>query len=181
MPIMEKNRIYEYPTLEECEQLWKKHQTPKHVIGHCKEVSRVGTLLAQTLKEHGVTLNVPLVQSAGWLHDIKRVEEMHWEKGAQIVRELGYDDIADLILVHMSYRIDGSKQKITEIDLLCVADRTVLEDKYVGLDLRMDYIIKKSKEFPGAEERIRKSFAQTKEFVTKIELLVGRTLKELTK
>lgn len=181
MLIMGKNKGKKYPTLEQCKKLWEKYQTPPHVIGHCKEVSRVATLLAKTLKEHGVDLNVPLVQSAGWLHDIKRVEEAHWEKGAQIAKELGYDDIADLILVHMSYRIDGEKKEITELDLLCIADRTVLEDKFVGLDLRMDYIIKKSNHDLQTEERIRKSFAQTRHFLEYIEQIVGRSLDEIMK
>lgn len=181
MSMMEKNLIKKYPTIEQCEQLWKKYNTPKHVIGHCKEVSRVATLLAESLKEHGIDLNIPLVQSAGWLHDIKRVEEAHWEKGAKIARDLGYADIADLILVHMSYRIDGDKKDITELDLLCLADRMVLEDKFVGLDLRMEYIINKSKEDLTAEERIRKSFEQTNHFVRYIENLIGRSLFEIMK
>ncbi|WP_324824026.1 HD domain-containing protein [Sinanaerobacter sp. ZZT-01] len=170
-----------YPTIEECEKLWLKHNTPKHVIGHCKEVSRVATILAEALSECGVPLNVPLVQSAGWLHDIKRVEELHWEKGAQIAYDLGYDDIADLILVHMSYRINGEKRNITELDVLCLADRMVLEDKFVGLDLRMDYIINKSREDKSAEERIRKSFSQTKLFLKYVETLLGRSLFEIMK
>ncbi len=178
---MEKIEDKIYPNFAECERLWQKHNTPSHVIGHCKEVSRVAVLLAKHLQTKGILLNIPLLQSAGWLHDIKRAEEEHWEKGAQIAHDLGFDDLANVIFHHMSYRIEGPKKDITELDILCLADRMVLEDQFVGLDLRMDYIIKKSQDDKNAEERIRKSFSQTALFLQQVEDLIGTKICEIMK
>ena len=59
----------------------------------------------------------------------------------------------------MSYQRDPQSDAITETDLLCFADRVVREDRFVGLKLRMEYIIDKSIRLshPEAEPRIRKS------------------------
>lgn len=170
---------WNYPGLAACEALWKEHHTPRRVIGHCKAVSKTASAIGEKLNEKGYNLNIPLIQSAGWLHDIARVEEEHWKKGAEIVKNLGYPDVADIIEAHMFYRIDGSKEEIAELDLVCLADRMVKEDHFVGLDERMDYIIQKAKGFPGAEEQIRKSFCSIRALKSRIEGIIGMTIEAL--
>lgn len=173
------NTETKYPSLTECEALWKEYGTPPHVIGHCKAVSATAGAIAEALNEHGYHLNIPLIRAAGWLHDIARTDEYHWDKGAEIAEKNGYPDVADIIRVHMKYRISGSKEEITATDLICLADRTVKEDHYVGTDERMDYIIAKAKGEPGAEERIRASFCEIRALKKRIEETIGVTLEQL--
>lgn len=173
--------INQYPTIEECEQLWKEYHTPAHVIGHCQGVTEVALRVAAALNAAGYHFNIPLIRSAGLLHDLLRVEAEHGERAAEVVRRLGYMDVADIIQVHMKYRIPPEISRISETDLVCLGDRVVLEDHFVGLDSRMEYIIKKSKGAPEVEERIRKSFRDIHRFVCAIEEKTGKTLEELMK
>ncbi len=170
-----------YPTYEDCQYLWEYYQTPPHVIRHCQAVSRTAVLVGQKLNEHGFSFDLELLAVAGWLHDLLRLEEDHGGKAAAVLRELGYENVADVVEVHMRYHLDPEKGYITETDLLCFADRLVIEDKFSGLDRRMEYIIEKSKQYrdPAAEPRIRRSFQRTKTFQKNIEAAIGMGIEDI--
>ena len=40
---------------------------------------------------YGFDLNIRLITAAGLLHDIARVEDRHWEVGAELMKKLGYN------------------------------------------------------------------------------------------
>ncbi|QIB69389.1 HD domain-containing protein [Aminipila butyrica] len=170
-----------YLTTEECLDLLEQYHTPPHVIRHCQAVAQAAVLLAEALNEKGSRLDVPLVQSAALIHDIARTEEHHEIKGAEIARNLGYSQIADIIYVHMNYDMKKEVDQLTEVDMVCFGDRVVKEDHYVGLAERMDYVVQKAKNHPGAEERIRSKQAETQVLLSKIEEHLGMTIDELMK
>lgn len=169
-----------YPTYEECEYLWDYYQTPAHVIRHCRAVSKTAGLLAKEMNQHGYDFDVELLVTAGLLHDMMRLSEDHGGAAAIELRKLGYDNVADVVAVHMSYHLDPEKKEITETDLLCFADRLVIEDQYSGLIRRMEYIIEKSKKYyPDAEPRIRNSFQRTRQFKKNIEDIIGKDIEDI--
>ena len=170
-----------YPTFEDCQYLWEVYQTPPHVIRHCQAVSRTAVLVGEKMNEHGYAFDLELLAVAGWLHDLMRLEEDHGGKAAEILRELGYDSVAELVKVHMRYHLDPENPLITETDILCFADRLVIEDKYAGLDRRMEYIIEKSKQYrdPVPESRIRTSFGRTKVFQKNIEEIIQMSIENI--
>lgn len=169
-----------YPTYEDCEYLWEQYNTPPHVIRHCKAVSKTAVLVAKEMNQNGYRFDVELLETAGWLHDLMRLEEDHGGRAAAVLRELGYGNVADVVAVHMSYHLDPDNPDITEIDLLCFADRLVIEDQYSGLIRRMEYIIEKSKKYyPDAEPRIRRSFQRTRQFKKNIETIIGKDIEEI--
>ena len=71
----------------------------------------------------------------------------------------------------------------TETDLVCLADRLVKEDRYVGIDERVQYIIDKAVRngHPEAEPRILEKKEELKEFVHGIEVEIHMTVDELMK
>ena len=170
-----------YPTYDDCCYLWEYYKTPPHVIRHCKAVSRTAVLIGEQLNRHGCGLDLQLLEAAGLLHDMMRLEEDHGGRAAEELRRMGYDSVADAIAVHMKYPLDPEKATITETDLLCLADRLVKEDEYVGLENRMEYIIEKSRQYndPGAEDRIRTSFRRTETFQKNIESIIGKKLEDI--
>ena len=176
-----RNLTKPYPTYEDCQYLWEYYQTPPHVIRHCQAVSRTAVLIAERLNEHGYRFNLELLAVSGWLHDMMRLEEDHGACAARELRKLGYDDVADVVRVHMRYHLDPEREALDETDLLCFADRLVKEDHFVGLDDRMEYIIEKSRQYndPEAEPRIRRSFQMTKELQKKIEATIGVRLEDI--
>ena len=171
-----------HPTREECERLLKEYGTPEHVQGHCRAVAETACNIGAALNEKGLALDLDLILAAGLLHDIARVEDRHWEVGARLMEKLGYLQERDIIKTHMRYDFSPSAP-FDETDLVCLADRLVLEDKYAGLDERIDYIVDKAARngHPEAKAIILKKKEETKKFVDKLEKFLGRSIDELMK
>lgn len=172
-----------HPNRQECERLLSEYNTPEHVKRHCRAVANMACIVAEELNKHGFDLNIPLILSAGLLHDIARVEDRHWDVGADLMEKLGYHDEAKIIKVHMTYSPFSDISDVTETDLVCLGDRTVLEDEYVGLDKRIDYVINKAKNAgnPQAEPIILEKKKQTRGFIDQIEEVIGMSLDDLMK
>ena len=165
-------------TEEECEELFQKYKTPAHVIGHCRAVSNTAVTIGRKLNEHGFALDLDLIKGAGLVHDVARVSEEHWEVGAKILEDLGYRDEADIVRVHMRYDFHDF-DRLDETDLVCLGDRLVKEDQYVGLSDRIDYIIHKAGDRPEVTSRILEKKAETQHFMNKIEECIGQTIDSL--
>ena len=168
-------------TKEEVYELFDIWNTPAHVIAHCNAVSKVGVILAEALNRNGYNLDVELVRGTGLAHDVARVHQDHGGVGCNILKALGYDDEAEIIKVHMYYLKFNSVENINECDIVCLADKLVIEDKYVGLDKRFDYIIKKANADEEINRRIRYNRDRLREFIKDIEAKIGQTFDELFK
>ena len=163
---------------EKCRELFDRYGTPEHVRGHCRAVSDTGYRIALALNRAGMNIDADLVKYAGLVHDLMRVHENHGEEAAKVLRSFGYDDEADVVKNHMYYDFTKSGEP-TETDIVCLADRLVCEDEYVGLDRRLDYLINK----PGkTEERTRRLLAKkkdTEDFISRVEEMIGCTIDSL--
>ncbi|MDO4553130.1 MAG: histidine phosphatase family protein, partial [Bacillota bacterium] len=91
----------------------------------------------------------------------------------------GWYELAPLIRPHMYYSKEDGDDSITELDLLCLSDRMVKEDEYVGLRKRMSYVLEKFQGNPQAQERIRTRLSEARRLKHRIEGLVGSTVEEL--
>lgn len=132
-------------SIEEINTLYDKWETPEHVKGHCKAVSDVAVRLAKELNKNGYSLDIELIERTGLVHDVARIYDDHAQKGYEILSELGYMDEAQIVRVHMMYHIYNHVEKLNECDMICLADVLVIENKYVGLDKRIEYIYNKAK------------------------------------
>lgn len=170
-----------HPTREECEELLEEYGTPAHVRNHCREVARTALLIASALNAKGYDLDLELILAAGLLHDIARVEDRHWDVGADIMEKLGYEEESRIIRVHMRYSPFSPVDEVTETDMVCLGDRLVKEGTYVGLDSRIEYIIDKAKK-NGKEDAIPiilEKKEDTKRFLDEISDVIGMTVDEL--
>ena len=165
-------------TEEECEALFQQYHTPEHVIGHCRAVSNTAVTIGKKLNEHGFALDIDLIKGAGLVHDLARVSDKHWEVGAEILESLGYEDEADIVRVHMTFDFHSFDQ-LNETDLVCLGDRLVKEDRYVGLNDRIDYIINKAGNAPEITSRILQKKAETQRLMKHIEESIGQTIDSL--
>lgn len=168
-----------HPSREECLTLLKNNKTPDHVIRHCIKVTETALIIGSALNEKGFNLDLGLVQSAGLLHDIARVEDKHWEIGADIASSLGYYQEAEIIRIHMFYNCNPNREEINETDIICLADRMVKEDEYVGLEQRMQYVLDKFKGNPEAFERISERIKDNKAMIRKVEAIIGESVDSL--
>ncbi len=160
-------------------KLYEEFDTPIHVINHCKGVCNTAMKIGQELVNHGVNLDLDLIYGAAMSHDVARTSENHGEVMAEKLYEMGYVDESDIVRVHMHY--DGFSQlnKINETDIVCLGDRTVKEDKYVGIDKRIEYIIDKAGRKPDVTKRILKKKKETVKFIKMIEDIVGKSIDEM--
>ena len=162
-----------------CLELLKEYQTPEHVVRHCRAVAKAAVKLAEALNKCGYDFDIDLIRGAALIHDIARVKDEHWIVGANIADKLGYHDEADIIRVHMTYTMNYDVEKLTEVDMVCFGDRVVKEDKYVGLEKRMQYVMDKVKDRPEAIARIRQKTKETAVLFKAIEDKLGRTIDEV--
>lgn len=169
-------------TREEGLAMLKEYGTPEHVIRHCIAVTDTAHKLADAINACGRNLNQELIEGAGIIHDIARVHDHHEIVGYEYARSIGLFEEAEIIKVHMRYPGFNDISCVNETDLVCLADRTVKEDRYVGIDERIEYIINKALKAGGGEEartRILAKKEETKVFIHQIEELTGKTIDEI--
>jgi len=173
-----KNR---HPSKEECLALLKEYKTPEHVIRHCIAVTETALTIGEALRSHGFDFDLELVQSAGLIHDIARVEDKHWEVGATIAERLNFQEEANIIRVHMFHAPPTCVEEISEVDLVCLGDRLVKEDQYVGLNVRMQYILDKARTHGNKKDEkiIKEKTAYMQKLLNDIEEKINITIEEL--
>lgn len=170
-----------YPNREECKKIMEDYGTPERVINHTETVAIIAQKIAERLKDKGIKLNIPLIASSAYLHDIARTESKHDIKGAEYLKKIGLYEVAEVIRDHTFHKITDDINEIDEIDVLCLADRVTIEDKFVGPERRMEYIINKAVLKFGEEKRDdleekAKSFVR---YVQKLENFMGKKIEEL--
>lgn len=154
----------------------KEFGTPVHVIKHCKAVSEVAVIIGEALNKKGLSLDLRLIEVSGLLHDMARTEDKHWDVTADFLQHRGFEQEADIIRVHMHHHFPENPICSTETDLVCLADRLVLEDQYVGLHKRMDYIIKKADNQIEIVQRILANKALVGAYIRGLEQILGDSI-----
>lgn len=165
-------------TEDQCRVLYVEYKTPERVIGHCEEVAKVAVRIAEELNKNGHNFDIALIEGAGLAHDVARTFENHGEIGAKILESKGYNAEAEIVRVHM-YHDFNPIEKLEETDMVCLGDRLVTEDHYVGLDDRIDYIIKKQSDDLKRTQLILSKKKETRELISKIESEIGKSLDDL--
>lgn len=153
--------------------------TPDHVIAHCMAVADVAKKIGEALNRKGFSLDLRLIETAGLLHDMARIDDKHWEVSADILQNLGFEQEASIIRVHMHHHFPTDPWLTTETDMVCLADRLVLEDQYVGLHTRMDYIIKKAADQPEIIQRIQSNKILVGEYIANLEAILGEPIESI--
>lgn len=167
-------------TLQKAEEFYKEFETPEHVKRHCAAVADCGIRIAKALNEHGFKLDIDLIRGAGLSHDAARTMERHWDVMADKLYEMGYYDEAKIVKVHMNPGEYNPVSRITESDIICLGDRLVKEDKYVGIDKRFDYIIDKARQYGVLDfETIMENKAKMQHLLDEIEEVIGCSIDDL--
>jgi putative nucleotidyltransferase with HDIG domain len=167
--------MHERLTVKDCYRLFAEHGTPPHIIRHCETVSRVACNIAASLRAAGREIDPELARVAGLLHDIARLEKDHAARAAEIAGR--YDArLADIVRVHMNHDIARTVDAFTEADALSLADRSVLEDAFVGYEPRIKAIIARFSDNPEAVSHLQAKLLETAEIAGRIEAFVGKTM-----
>ena len=167
-------------TKEIQQEMFDEYDTPPHVRRHCNAVTEAALKIGRALNAAGYGLDLELIEGAARVHDVCRTAEHHDEVGAEFLIAHGYPVEAELVRGHMTHPF-GTVEGIDELDVLCLADRVVKEDRYVGIEERMKYLLAKPKVTPEWAERIRKAMEMTQVYIHEIEAVIGTTFDDLLK
>lgn len=141
-----------------------------NIIRHSVQVMHVAMALTENLRDPD-SVQPGLVRAGALLHDIAKTrtigskELRHDMIGGQIMREMGYDAIADIVESHVvfeGFRPDG---ELEARELVFYADKRVMHETIVSIDDRVDDLVERY----GMNERIVKLITDNKNFVLEVE------------
>ena len=182
--------IKEMITKEIQTRLFDEYGTPERVRRHCDAVTacavRLGQALnaARTLRPEEAfnavrpSLDMELIEGAARVHDVARTAERHDDAGVDFLCMHGFEKEAALVREHTRHPFHPLPE-IDELDVLCMADRIVREDAYVGIEKRVEYLLGKPSMTEKGRELLRGLMEDTKKYFGEIEDIIGMSLDEL--
>lgn len=144
-----------------------------HILAHSLQVCRVALLLSFHLNREKPVLNSGLTEAGSLLHDITKTRsldsgENHAETGGQLLTELGYPEIGDLIRQHVRLDDFSPDTPLTEAEIVNYADKRVLHDRIAGLEERMGYIMQRYGSSPELRIRLTQVWEEARQQEIKI-------------
>jgi hypothetical protein len=119
-----------------------------------------------------------LLAAAGLLHDIAKAQCIvsrgdHAREGGQILRALGFGEIAALVERHVDLGEWDPAGPVTAAELLNYADKRVRHEEVVSLADRFDDLLQR---YGGASDTARARIAENRRVMTAIEDKIFRRL-----
>ena len=136
------------------------HGMLPNIREHSFRVMQVARFLGEALAEAGFDLSLPLVETGALLHDLGKTPCLgtmnnHAEWGAVILEELGYPHVAQVVREHVY--LDGTiidPRPLREAEVVNYADKRVLHEEVVTLEVRFADLKVRYGRTPGALARI---------------------------
>jgi putative nucleotidyltransferase with HDIG domain len=129
------------PSIEECMKIMEEHKMPSNIKAHSIKVRDVSVFLTKELNKKGKKLNERLVEASALLHDIAKIyclnsREKHNEVGADLLRTMGYEKVADVVEQHIN--LWKKYKRLVEEEIVNYSDKRVMHDKLVSLQERFE-------------------------------------------
>jgi len=161
------------PSREECLVLMSQCGMLENIVSHSLKVARVALFISSELNRKGQRIDLGLVEAASLLHDLAKTEclktkDDHARRGCQVLKEMGYGRVGDVVGQHIWLEKGGDLSCISEEEVVNYADKRVMHDRIVSLEERfsdlkaryglnpkaMDYLERLQKEVYGVEDKI---------------------------
>ena len=148
------------PTKEECLKILKENKVADNIIAHLKAVCDFSLKICDILEKKGISVNRDLVAAAALMHDVKKLSPNdHIIEGYELVKSLGYPEVAVVIKKHGLYHLEDVNfiPKTWEEKIVFYADKRIKNDRIVSVDERFDYIKQRYK-----KDNVEREMAFTK-------------------
>ena len=165
------------PSREECNELMEKYSMLPNIVEHSIQVMRVSLAITDNLKS-GVFVNRDMVVAAALLHDITKTrslvtKERHDTSGGDLLRELGFPLIAEIVEQHVIIQNINLEGRLEEREIVYYADKRVLHDTIVTINERLLDLMERY----GTGEEIRNMILQNKDQVLRVERKIASFMK----
>ena len=165
------------PSKEECNELMAQYSMRPNIVEHSIQVMHVSLAIADNLKR-GVAVNRDLVIAGALLHDITKTrslktKERHDLSGGELLREMGFTSIADIVEQHVVLHNLNPKGRLEEREIIYYADKRVMHDKIVTIDERVHDLLQRY----GNGEEIRSLICQNKNLILAVESKIASFMK----
>jgi len=125
-------RHYDVPTRQECETLLNTtFAIRKGLYDHCHLVAQLASLMGTALIGAGCCLDLDLTRAGAVLHDIAKGRPQHARTGGQILGEMGYPRVAEIVAAHVDIVIH-EREEIDESQVVYLSDKMAQGDQYVA-------------------------------------------------
>jgi uncharacterized protein len=165
------------PSEHECYEIMKRYNMLDNIMQHSIQVMKVSMALVANLKDPDI-LQASLVLASALLHDIAKTrtigtkELRHDLIGGEIMRELGYEAIAEAVESHVVFEGFDPDGDIEAREIVFYADKRVMHDSIVSIDSRVDDLVRRY----GINERIVLLITENKNFIMQVERKIQKFL-----
>lgn len=133
---LQRFRSYGVPCKDECEIILSDIcAVSPDICRHGLKVSEIACKIGEALNKSGISTNLDIIHAAALLHDIAKGKPKHDRAGGQILKDLGFVEIAKVISTHSDLPEDYSNISI-ETKVVYLADKLVKGESIVSLDER---------------------------------------------
>ena len=158
------------PTKDECYKLMQQFGMYENIVKHSEQVESIALAIAEHVNDT-ITVNKQLLSTSALLHDIAKaicIEKKgrrHDVKGGEILRDLGYVEIALIVESHVIIDNYDQNGPLEEREIIFYADKRVMHDEIVSIDTRIDDLVERY----GVTEDIKERIRQNKPFLILLE------------
>jgi uncharacterized protein len=147
------------PDETQCRELMRRYEMLPNIVEHSYRVCQLALFLASALNRNGASLDLELVRAGSLLHDITKTrslgtEERHAESGRDLLRGLGYPEVAEIVGGHVNPEEGDPTSPISETDIVNYADKRVMHSQVVSLKERFEDLEKRYGKTPEARKRL---------------------------
>lgn len=167
------------PAAEECVKLLvTTFSAEMPLVDHCRKVAKLSVFLAKQLNEAGCRLDPDLIEAAALLHDLAKGRPDHAAKGARILGEMGYPDVARIVAVHMDITV-AKEEPVGASEVLYLADKMTSRNRYVTVEERFALRIRSATSTPEIHHAVAVRLENALKIKIRLEKILGRPLYEI--
>ncbi len=170
---------YHVPTDEECEAIFEITETSVDRIIHGQVTSRVAEIIGEALRDAGQDIDIGLVKAAALLHDIAKGKSRHDQAGGNILRDMGFDRLAEIVGIHTDLGGGPLNAVSLSAKVVYLADKYVRLDRIVNIDERYRISQKQYDKDPDIEKHVLVRKERALQVKQEIESLIGTPLEHI--
>jgi molybdenum cofactor cytidylyltransferase len=170
---------YDVPSASEClVLLTETFRVPGPIMAHSSKVAQVALHLARSLNRSGYAINVKLIVAAAMLHDLAKGKPNHAAAAAEVLTELGYPAVADVVASHMDTEA-LSDQPISPQEVVCFADKVVQAARVVPVEERFRSMLARCSQDPKLSEKVAQRFSRVMGIQARLETALGSPIERV--